>query len=105
MLLPDRMRKLLPKFRLRFSLKRKDSNYDFDGARDRDRNPRLAVRTRWAETQGHLAAPGIRTARTEALQGTMLIRMLDKRSGRWYSLNHGYDLPNEPSEVSARLSG
>jgi len=41
---------------------------DFDGARNRDGNPRVAVRTRWAETQGHPAtAPGTGTARTEAM--------------------------------------
>src|ERR1700720_3554287 len=42
--------------------------YDFDGARNRDGKPRVAVRTRWAETQGHPAtAPGTGTARTEAM--------------------------------------
>jgi hypothetical protein len=41
---------------------------DFDGVRNRDGNPRVAVRTRWAETQGHPAtAPGTGTARTEAM--------------------------------------
>jgi hypothetical protein len=38
------------------------------GVRNRDGNPRVAVRTRWAETQGHPAtAPGTGTARTEAM--------------------------------------
>jgi hypothetical protein len=42
---------------------------DFDGARNRDGNPRVAVRTRWTETQGHPAVvPGTGTARTEAMQ-------------------------------------
>jgi hypothetical protein len=42
---------------------------NFDGAHDRAGNPRVAVRTRWAETQGHPAgAPGTGAARTEAMQ-------------------------------------
>src|ERR1700730_6887490 len=41
---------------------------DFDVARNRDGNPRVAVRTRWTETQGHPAVvPGTGTARTEAM--------------------------------------
>jgi hypothetical protein len=34
---------------------------------------------------------------------TMLIRMLDKRLSVCYRLKHGYNLPNEPSEVSTHL--
>jgi hypothetical protein len=42
---------------------------NFDGASDRDGNPRVVVRTRWTETQGHpAAAPSTGTARTEAMQ-------------------------------------
>src|SRR5665647_2117435 len=36
---------------------------------------------------------------------TMLIGMLDKRSGLYYRFKHGYNLPNESSQVSTRLPG
>jgi hypothetical protein len=34
----------------------------------------------------------------------MLIGMLDKRLSVCYRFKHGYNLPNEPSEIPARLS-
>jgi hypothetical protein len=33
----------------------------------------------------------------KALGGRMLIGMLDNHPGACYRLNHGYNLPNEPS--------
>ena len=33
----------------------------------------------------------------------MLIRMLDKRLSVCYRLNHGHNLPNEPSEIPTRF--
>jgi hypothetical protein len=35
----------------------------------------------------------------------MLIGLLDKRIIRCYPLKYGYNLPNEPSKVSAHLPG
>ncbi len=37
------------------------------------------------------------------IEQLMLIRMLDKRLSVCYRLRHGYNLPNEPSKVSAHF--